>query len=62
MTDGPFMETKEQIGGIFVIEAEDMNEAIRVASRHPGARTGEQFRWAIEIHPLDVFNEHPTKA
>lgn len=35
MTDGPFVETKEQLGGVFLIEARDMNEAVRVASCHP---------------------------
>ncbi len=61
VTDGPFVETKEQIGGVFIIEAEDMNEAIRVASKHPGARMpqGDQFDWAVEIHPLSIFNEPP---
>jgi hypothetical protein len=35
MTDGPFAETKEQLGGFFLIEARDLNEAIRIASAHP---------------------------
>src|SRR5262249_28475289 len=39
-TDGPFAETKEQLGGYYVIEARDLNEAIRIASRIPGARLG----------------------
>src|SRR5690349_82665 len=39
-TDGPFAETKEQFGGYYVIEAHDLNEAIQVASRIPGARLG----------------------
>lgn len=46
-TDGPFAETKEQIGGYFVIEARDLNEAIQVASRIPGARLG-----CVEIRPV----------
>jgi|ERR1041384_335257 hypothetical protein len=46
-TDGPFIETKEQLGSIYVIEAKDLNEAILVASRIPGARLG-----AIEVRPL----------
>src|SRR5688500_4066599 len=37
-TDGPFAETKEQLGGYFLIEARDLNEAIQVAARFPGAR------------------------
>ena len=39
-TDGPFAETKEQLGGYYVIEAKDMNEAIQVAAKIPGARFG----------------------
>jgi hypothetical protein len=46
-TDGPFVETKEQLGGYFVIEAKDMNDAIQVASRIPGARFG-----CVEVRPI----------
>lgn len=46
-TDGPFAETKEHLGGYYVIEAKDMNEAIRVASRIPGAKIG-----CVEIRPI----------
>ncbi|MNC86394.1 YCII-related domain protein [compost metagenome] len=46
-TDGPFAETKEQIGGYYVIEAKDLNEAIRIASRIPGARYG-----CVEVRPI----------
>lgn len=47
MTDGPFIETKEQLGGFFLIEARDLNEAIRVASGIPAVR------WdTIEIRPM----------
>jgi hypothetical protein len=45
-TDGPFAETKEQLGGYFLIEAKDLDEAIRVASRLVGARLG-----CIEVRP-----------
>lgn len=47
MTDGPFAETKEQLGGIVAIEAKDLNEAIQVASKDPAARYG-----SIEVRPL----------
>jgi len=47
ITDGPFAETKEQLAGFYLIEAHDLNEAIRLASRMPPARLG-----AIEIRPL----------
>ena len=46
-TDGPFAETKEQLGGYFVIEARDLNEAIRVAARIPGAKIG-----CVEVRPI----------
>ena len=46
-TDGPFTETKETLGGFFMIEARDLNEAIQVAGRWPSARFG-----SIEVRPL----------
>ena len=46
-TDGPFAETKEQLGGFFLIEARDLNEAIKVAAKVPSARWG-----SIEVRPL----------
>jgi hypothetical protein len=47
ITDGPFVETKEQLGGYVLIEAQDLNEAIQVASRIPGARIG-----CVEVRPI----------
>jgi hypothetical protein len=47
ITDGPFMETHEQIGGFILIEAKDLNEAIQLASKIPVARMG-----AIELRPI----------
>lgn len=46
-TDGPFAETKEQLGGYYVIEAKDLNEAILVASKIPGAWLG-----CVEVRPI----------
>lgn len=46
-TDGPFAETKEQLGGYYLIEAGDMKEAIQVAARIPGARRG-----CVEVRPV----------
>jgi hypothetical protein len=46
-TDGPFVETKEQLGGFFLVEAKDMEEACRLASRFPPARLG-----TIEVRPV----------
>ncbi len=57
ITDGPFVETKEQVGGVFIIEARDLNEAIRVASKHPAAHLGENLGWGIEIRPIAVFDQ-----
>ena len=56
VTDGPFVETKEQVGGVFLIEARDLNEAIRIASMHPAAHVGEKLGWGIEIRPVAVFD------
>jgi len=55
VTDGPFVETKEQVGGFFIIEARDLNEAIRVASKHPAAHLGEQVGWGIEVRPIEMY-------
>lgn len=50
-TDGPFAETKEQLGGFYLINARDLNEAIQVASKIPSARFG-----SIEVRPIREFN------
>jgi len=47
-TDGPFAETKETLGGIFLIEARDLNEAIQLAAQWPSARIG-----SIEVRPIE---------
>lgn len=47
VTDGPFAETKEQFGGYYLIEALDLNEAIQVAAKIPGARFG-----CVEVRPI----------
>ncbi len=52
VTDGPFAETKEQLGGFLLLEARDLNEAIQLVSRHPGVRIGP---W--EIRPVEDFGE-----
>ena len=52
-TDGPFAETKEQLGGYYLIEAKDLNDAIQVASRIPGAKTG-----SVEVRPIMVFTNN----
>ena len=50
VTDGPFAETKEQIGGLFLIDARDLNEAIQVASKFPSVRFG-----SMEVRPVREF-------
>ena len=47
VTDGPFAETREQLGGYFLVEAKDLNEAIAIAARIPGARKG-----TVEVRPV----------
>jgi hypothetical protein len=47
VTDGPFAETKEQLGGFYLLDAKDLDEAIGIAARHPGARLG-----TVEIRPV----------
>lgn len=54
--DGPFAETREQIGGFFLIEARDFNEAIRIASKWPSARIG-----SIEVRPIEEELGHERR-
>ena len=61
VSDGPFTESKEQVGGVILIEARDLNEAIRIASLHPAASLGEEFGWAIEIRQLTTCGEQSTQ-
>jgi hypothetical protein len=51
-TDGPFAETKEQLGGFYLIEARDLNEALQIAARIPSVRTG-----TIEVRPVVDFSQ-----
>jgi hypothetical protein len=55
VTDGPFAETKEQIGAFFIIEAANLAEATRIASLHPAAQLGEDVGWGVEVRPIDYF-------
>lgn len=52
ITDGPYAETKEQIGGILVLEATDLNHAIQLMSKHPGVKVGP-----FEIRPAEDLGE-----
>jgi hypothetical protein len=49
-TDGPFAETKEQLGGFYLVNASDLDEAIQIATNIPGAKSG-----SIEVRPVMVF-------
>lgn len=49
-TDGPFAETREQLGGYYLIEAKDLDTAIGIAARIPGAREG-----SIEVRPIMIY-------
>jgi hypothetical protein len=56
VTDGPFAETHEQIGGFVLLEAKDLDEAMQVASRIPPARLG-----GVEIRPIIEISHSPTR-
>ncbi|KYK49349.1 hypothetical protein A1D31_25230 [Bradyrhizobium liaoningense] len=51
-TDGPFAETREQLGGYYLVEAKDLNAAIEIAARIPSARIG-----SIEVRPIWVYEK-----
>lgn len=50
-TDGPFAETREQLGGYYLIEAKDLDEAVKIAAKIPSARIG-----SIEVRPIQVYS------
>lgn len=56
VTDGPFAETHEQLGGYFMIDAKDLNEAIEIAAKVPGARKG-----TVEVRPVMELSGLPSK-
>jgi hypothetical protein len=51
MTDGPFAETKEQLSGYYLVDANDLDHAIEIAAKIPGARYG-----SVEVRPIMVFS------
>jgi len=57
VTDGPFAETREQIGGYFLVDVKDLSEAIDIAGRIPGARIG-----TVEVRPVTEVDGLPTPA
>lgn len=52
ITDGPFAETKEQLGGFYLVDAADLDEALALAARVPSARHG-----SIEVRPVETFED-----
>lgn len=56
VTDGPFAETREQLGGYFLVDAADLDEAIHIAGRIPGARKG-----TVEIRPILQLSGLPSQ-
>jgi hypothetical protein len=61
VTDGPFTEVKELVGGFFIIEADSREEAVRLASIHPAATLGEDVGWRIDMHPIGFFEQYEGK-
>jgi hypothetical protein len=61
VTDGPFAETREQLGGYFLVEAKDLDEAIGIAARIPGARLGTvEIRPVLEMPGLPAAENNPA--
>lgn len=56
VTDGPFAETREVLGGYYIVDVANLDEAIQIAERHPGARYG-----AVEIRPIVELSGLPQK-
>lgn len=62
VTDGPYAETKEQLGGILTLEARDLNHAIQLMSRHPGVRFGPfEIRPAVDLSEMVAASEERRK-
>ncbi|WP_255378672.1 YciI family protein [Pelomonas sp. KK5] len=55
VSDGPYTEAKEVVGGLFIIEADSEEEALKIASMHPAATVGEAGGWAVELIPMDFY-------
>jgi hypothetical protein len=56
VTDGPFAETREVLGGFYIIDAENMEQALEIAARHPGARLG-----GVEVRPVLEISGLPNQ-
>jgi hypothetical protein len=56
-TDGPFAETREQLGGYYLVEAKDLDAAIQIAARIPGAKDG-----SVEVRPIMIYSPELVHA
>jgi hypothetical protein len=56
--EGEFLKTREQIGAFFVVDAESIEEAVKIASLHPGAHLGRYFGGGIEVRPCELYEEY----
>jgi hypothetical protein len=57
VTDGPYAEAKEMVGSFFIIEADDLDDAVRIASLHPAARVRPDLGFGIEVRPIGIMGE-----
>jgi hypothetical protein len=57
VTDGPYAEAKELVGSFFIVEADDLDEAVRIASLHPAARVRADLGFAVEVRPIEILGE-----
>jgi hypothetical protein len=62
VTDGPFTESKELVGSFFIIEADDLDEAVRIASLHPATRVRGDLGFAVEVRPIEILGERSPRT
>jgi hypothetical protein len=55
VSDGPYAESKEVVGGLFIIKADSLDDALCIASMQPAATVGEEGGWAIELIPMNFY-------
>jgi hypothetical protein len=57
IVDGPYAPTPEPFGAFFILEAENIDEAVKIAGLHPGAHIGHIIRGGIEVRPIEFFEK-----
>jgi hypothetical protein len=62
VTEGPYARTSEPVGAFFMIEAAGLDQAVEIASKHPGAHVGEYFGGGIEVRPIDLFDQPELRS